>query len=152
MSAASEKPFELLSGRRFSFYPSIRNIEHNEWTLEKDTWSEILAKNVASGQLLWVPRNYLGEISNSDMPVLIVGLKLELAYKAGQLVPYRDPVVELPSSAPKVRRTTDGEAVPEPSEPSRESSTTETKTLALVGRAIGLSRSEERRVGKECAD
>jgi len=43
-----------------------------------------------------VPRRYLGEISASDRPVMIVGLNRNLEYKAGQLWPVQKRVLEMP--------------------------------------------------------
>jgi hypothetical protein len=134
MASPAESPHEALSGRRFAFYPAIRNIEHNEWTLEGETWSEIQAKNVETGQEIWIPRNHLGEVSSSDSPVLIVGLKRELIYKAGSIVPFRSPLVEMPGKAaprPPAAETPE----PEPPPPHRESST-EARTFSLIGKAL----------------
>ncbi|MEZ5392042.1 MAG: hypothetical protein R2724_04000 [Bryobacterales bacterium] len=121
-------------GRRFAFYPAIRNVEHNEWTLEGETWSEILAKNVETGQELWIPRNHLGEVSSSDSPVLIVGLKRELEQKAGTVFPFRNPVVQMPGK-PTPRPSADEGPEPEPPPPNRDSST-EAHTLSLIGKAL----------------
>ena len=131
MSTEPESAFEALQGRRFAFFPAIRNVEHNEWTLEQESWSEILAKNTLTGEEIWVPRNHLGELSSSDKPVMIVGLRRELQYRNGQVAPYRKAVVEIPS-APQPRPSS--EAEPEPP-PLRESSTDST-TFSLIGRAI----------------
>ena len=134
MSSPAESPHEALSGRRFAFYPAIRNIEHNEWTLEGETWSEIQAKNVETGQALWIPRNHLGEVSSSDAPVLIVGLKRELEYRAGSVVPFRKPLVEMPGK-PAPRAAQGAAAEPQPPPAIRESST-ETRTFSLIGKAL----------------
>ena len=45
---------------------------------------------------LWIPRNYVGSISSSDSPVLIVGLNRELEFKGGAVWPYRRTVIEMP--------------------------------------------------------
>ncbi len=74
---------EDIAGRRFSFYPAIVNVEHNEWELKRAAWSEILVANAASGEELWIPRRFVGEVSRVGDPVLIVGLRKELEYKAG---------------------------------------------------------------------
>ncbi len=65
-------PLEHLGARPFSFYPSILNIEHNEWLFRKATWSEILVYNVKSGQEIWIPRRFMGEVSRIEDPVVIV--------------------------------------------------------------------------------
>ena len=87
---------EHLGNRKFSFYPPILNIERNEWTYRQTTWSEILVTNVHSGQDVWVPRRFLGEVSRVHDPVLIVGLNKELEYSAGAVWPYRKHVIEMP--------------------------------------------------------
>jgi hypothetical protein len=89
-------PLEHLGTRKFSFYPPILNIERNEWTYHQATWSEILVTNVHSGQEVWVPRRFLGEVSRVDDPVLIVGLNKELEYSAGAVWPHRRRVIEMP--------------------------------------------------------
>ena len=136
MSSPAESPHEALSGRRFAFYPAIRNVEHNEWTLEGETWSEILARNVETGEELWIPRNHLGAVSSSDSPVLIVGLKRELEHKAGSVFPFRNAIVEMPGK-PTPRPALGGAPEPEPPPPNRDSST-ETHTFSLIGKALVL--------------
>jgi hypothetical protein len=89
-------PLEHLGNRKFSFYPPIVNIERNEWTYRQATWSEILVTNAHSGQEVWVPRRFLGEVSRIDDPVLIVGLNKELEYSAGAVWPHRRRVIEMP--------------------------------------------------------
>lgn len=89
-------PLDHLGSRKFSFYPPIVNIERNEWTYRQATWSEILVTNAHSGQEVWVPRRFLGEVSRVDDPVLIVGLNKELEYSAGAIWPHRRRVIEMP--------------------------------------------------------
>ena len=48
-SAPGQVSVEALKGRSFSFYPAIRNIEHNEWTLDEENWSELHVANRESG-------------------------------------------------------------------------------------------------------
>ncbi len=92
-------PLEHLAERPFSFFPPIVGIEHNEWRLGKATWSEVLIINDRSGQELWVPRRYFGEVSRIEDPVVIVGLALELEYKSGMLRPHHRRVFSIPSPA-----------------------------------------------------
>jgi hypothetical protein len=95
--------FDALGDRLFAFYPPIIGVDHNEWRFKKIEWSESLVENPASGVEIWVPRTWLGEISRVEEPLLIVGLKRELQYKAGSLVPYQRKVVGMPrvhSAAP----------------------------------------------------
>src|SRR5579864_3828993 len=85
-----------LATRPFSLYPPIINIERNEWLYRRATWSEILVVNCKSGEEIWIPRRFLGEVSRVDDPVLIVGLTKELEYKAGSVWPYQRRVIEMP--------------------------------------------------------
>jgi hypothetical protein len=87
MAESGALTLEELGERRFSFYPAILNIEHNEWTLKRLVWSEILVANAKSGEELWIPRRLVGEISSVEEPVVIIGLRKELEYKAGSVWP-----------------------------------------------------------------
>ncbi|PWT97166.1 MAG: hypothetical protein C5B51_31960 [Terriglobia bacterium] len=87
---------EHLGTRPFSFYPSILNVDHNEWLFRKATWSEVLVVNCKSSVEIWIPRRFLGEISRADDPVLIVGLNKELEYKGGSVWPVQRRVIEMP--------------------------------------------------------
>lgn len=106
MSAELPAPqLEDLGERAFSFYPPILNIEHNEWRFLRATWSEMLVHNTKSNAEIWVPRRFVGEISRIDEPVMIVGLKKELEYKAGQVVQHARRVLAMPSSPQKIPRS-----------------------------------------------
>ena len=97
MSAPPLPPsIELLGHRSFSFYPPILNVEHNEWRYLKATWSEILVANTKSGNEVWLSHRYLGELSRVDEPVMIMGLKKELEYTGGQVLPHVRRVIEMP--------------------------------------------------------
>ena len=89
-------PLHELGGRRFSFYPPILNLSHNEWIYRRATWSEVIVANTQSGEEVCIPRMFLGEVSIVDHPVVIVGLVRELEWKAGVITPHRRPVIELP--------------------------------------------------------
>ncbi len=89
-------PLDQLAGREFSFHPSIGNLETNLWKLLEANWSEFLVENQGDQTQVWVPRRYLGEVSASDRPVMIVGLNRALDYKAGQVWPVHKRVIEMP--------------------------------------------------------
>jgi len=89
-------PIPPLPGHPFSFYPAIRDIQHNEWLFRKATWSELVVVNVKSGLELSIPRRFVGEVSTSDHPVVIVGLVRELVFKDGAVWPYQRRVIEMP--------------------------------------------------------
>lgn len=108
-------PLDQLGPRPFSFYPPIRNVEHNEWLFRRATWSEILVLNTKSSEEIWVPRRFLGEVSSVDEPVMIVGLVKELEYKSGAVWPHERRVIEMPRMAGQALPPTDSE--PEPKQP-----------------------------------
>lgn len=91
-------PLESYGDRPFSFYPAILGIEHNEWRFKRATWSEMLVGNTKSGTDIWVPRQYVGEVSRIDAPVMIVGLLKELEFKAGQVWPAERRVIQMPGA------------------------------------------------------
>ena len=131
-----QSALDELAGRRFSLYPAIRGIEHNEWTLQRETWSEILIKNDTSGREIWIPRNHLGEISSSDSPVLILGLLRELEFKVGAVAPYRKVVLNMPET-PAGRQAPPDVQPPEP--PRNEFvKGSDAKTFKLLGIALSI--------------
>ena len=90
---------EQLGGRRFSFYPPILNVSHNEWIYRRASWAEFVVVNSRTGEEACIPRIFLGEVSLGDsvgVPAVIVGLKRELEWKAGLISPRLRPVIELP--------------------------------------------------------
>jgi hypothetical protein len=92
---------EYLSGRRFSFYPPIRNIAHNEWLYRRATWSECIVENLGTGAEFSVPRMFLGETSLAEdpapgAPAMVVELDRELEWRSGAILPCRRRVIELP--------------------------------------------------------
>ena len=101
-------PFDHIGRRRFSFYPAIVGIEHNEWSLRRMNSSEVQVANTKSAEEIWIPRRFLGEISASEDPFLIVGLVKELEYQAGMVLPHQRRVIQMPravnGSAPLAAR------------------------------------------------
>src|ERR1700682_2040379 len=95
MSLPQISPLEHLGNRAFSFYPPILNIEQNEWFFRRGTWSEILVLNSRTGAEIWIPRRFLGEVSQIEDPVVIVGLLKELEYKAGAVWPHERRVIQM---------------------------------------------------------
>ncbi len=89
-------PLDRLADRDFSFYPSIENVPENFWRLVEANWSEFLVENKADQSQVWVPRRYLGEVSSTDKPVMIVGLNRPLELKAGQVWPVQKRVISMP--------------------------------------------------------
>lgn len=91
--------FEQLLDRPFSFYPPVLNIEHNEWKLLEATWSEILVHNTKTDLEIWVPRRFVGQASQIEKPVMIVGLNKEIEYTAGIIRPHEKRVLNLPRAS-----------------------------------------------------
>jgi hypothetical protein len=96
-------PLQQLGGRRFSFYPPILNVRHNEWIYRRASWAEIVVVNTASGEEACIPRIFVGDVSlagSAGVPAVIVGLKRELEWKTGIVSPHRRMVIEFPVAAP----------------------------------------------------
>ena len=133
-------PLEALRNRPFSFYPAILNIEHNKWQYRKATWSEVQVVNARTGEEVWIPRRFLGEISSIEDPVVIVGLWKELEYKEGAVWPYQRRVIEMPiavgASAP--RPSPVARMGPAPVVGIRLESNTESHIFRIVGGALVL--------------
>jgi len=131
---------EHLGTRPFSFYPAILNVEHNEFLFRKATWSEILVVNCKSGEEVWIPRRFLGEISRVGDPVLIVGLNKELEYAAGAVWPYQRRVIEMPLAVGGGPVSPGAE--PPPAAPAPVPSTSpgaETRIFRLIGIALAVA-------------
>ncbi|MEJ5367231.1 MAG: hypothetical protein WHT08_02860 [Bryobacteraceae bacterium] len=96
MSTPPAPPQAELFDRPFSFYPPIHGVEHNEWRLKEATWSEMVVRNTASDIEVAIPRRFFGAVSETDKPVMIVGLKQELEYRMGAVWPVRKPVLAMP--------------------------------------------------------
>ena len=133
MNTHEDPRFAELAGRTFAFFPAIRNIEHNEWTLEKETWSEVLARNARTGEEIWVPRSHIGKISSADAPILIVGLLRELQFRGGGVSPFRQQVVSMPPPGGASRPTT---VIAEPPPPKRTNSAADRQTLSFIAKAL----------------
>ena len=115
-SELPQQQLAALEGRRFSFYPAIRGIKHNEWTVGEATWAEVQVCNCASDQELWIPKRHLGSVSSSDSPVLIQGLRRELEFKAGGVFPYHRVITEIPSTRAGRERRASASGAPPPRE------------------------------------
>lgn len=132
-------PLEHLTNRRFSFYPPIVNVEHNEWHYRKTTWSEILVENTKSSAEIWIPRRFVGEISRIEDPVVIVGLLKELEYKGGAVWPYQRRVLQMPvavNEGPRGSGAPDNS--PAPVIGIRVESSTDSRMLRMVGGTLAL--------------
>ncbi len=106
---------DQMGERPFSFYPPIVNIDHNEWVYRQGSWSEVLVVNTKTNMELWIPRRFIGEVSQVDEPVMLVGLRKELEYKGGAVWPHERRLLRMPAVRPSSAvRPREGEAVPPP--------------------------------------
>ena len=126
--------------RPFSFYPPIVGIEHNEWLYKKASWSEILVVNCKNAEEIWISRRYIGEVSRTDDPVRIVGLKYELEYKGGMVVPFQRRVIEMPVAVGGKPLSNEGERpVPAPVVGIRMASAQDKRMFRLIGAAVTVA-------------
>lgn len=102
-------PLDYVGRRRFAFYPPIKNAQPNEWMVGKGSWAEVQVLNPNSGRELWVPRRYIGAVSEHG-EVLVVGLTTELEMRGGSIEPRRRRVIEMPRAAAKVDTTDESTA------------------------------------------
>jgi len=95
---------ELRHGR-FSFYPAIVGVKHNEWILRRANWTDVVVANAKTSEELCIPRRFVGEISSIEAPFRIVGLVKELEYREGVVLPHRRVVLEMPRAVNEFSRT-----------------------------------------------
>src|SRR5579871_5091039 len=131
-------PLQHLSGRRFSFSPPIRNLQPNEWLYRRATWSEFAVMNARSGEEIWIPRMFLGEVSGIDDPVMMVGLNRELEWTAGAIAPRERRVIELPVAVNDNRTAVAGAQRLAPVVNIRLEPASETRTWKWIGAAFVL--------------
>jgi hypothetical protein len=89
-------PLDYVGRRKFSFYPPIRNAEPNDWLLGTRSWTEVQVINAHSGLELWVPRQYVGGVSDGTGLRLVVELTKELDYGREGVSPRVKRVIEMP--------------------------------------------------------
>jgi hypothetical protein len=91
-------PLDYVGRRPFAFYPPIKNAQPNEWMLGTPSWTEVQVVNPATGRELWVPRQYIGAVSDRG-EILVVGLTTELEMRGRSIEPRRRRVIEMPRAA-----------------------------------------------------
>jgi hypothetical protein len=91
-------PLDYVGRRRFAFYPAIKNAEPNDWRLGSGSWSEVQVFNAQNGREIWIPRQYIGAVSDGSGSLLIVGLRKALDFRSGALQPRIKRVIEMPPS------------------------------------------------------
>lgn len=138
MSTPPAPPQSELAGRPFSFFPAIAGVPDNEWVLVEATWSDMLVRNVAGGFEVSIPRGFVGQVSETDKPVRIVGLTQELEYKTGAVWPVRRKIVEMKPS-PLMRPAAVTTPEPEHSGMSAITGISSDATESKVGKLIGVT-------------
>jgi hypothetical protein len=92
-------PLDYVGHRRFALYPAVGDLEPNEWVLGAASWSEVQVVNSRTGGEMWIPRQYIGGVSDRYDSVLVVELTKELEYRSGALEPRVKRVIEMPQGA-----------------------------------------------------
>src|ERR1700734_699342 len=89
-------PLDYIGRKRFAFYPAIRHADPNSWILGASSWSEVQVINAQTGRELWIPRRYVGAVSDNH-DALIVGLTQHVDLRDGEVVPCGDRrVIQMP--------------------------------------------------------
>lgn len=99
-------PLDYIGRRPFALYPPIGDDGPNEWLLGSGSWAEVQFVNAVTGMELWVPRTYIGGVSDRPGLPLVVELTKELDRTANGIAPKVKEVIELPlpSKAKRKRR------------------------------------------------
>jgi hypothetical protein len=88
-------PLDYVGRREFSFYPPIGNAASNAWLLGTGSWSEVQVINVETGLELWIPRQYIGGVSDGSEMRLVVELTKELEHTGAVVIPRVKRVIEI---------------------------------------------------------
>ncbi len=91
-------PLDFVGRRRFSFYPPIRNADPNEWLLGTGSWAEVQVVNAFTGLEVWIPRQYVGGVSDGTGLPLVVELTKELDYARQGVSPHVKRVIQMPET------------------------------------------------------
>lgn len=121
-------PLDCVGRRKFAFYPPIAHPDPNEWMLGTGSRSEVQVVNACTGREIWISRQYIGAVSETSSPLLIVGLTKSLAFREGTVEPRVKGVIEMPS----VSRS---QTEPRPGEPLRHSAPASVTAIRLEPRA-----------------
>ncbi len=89
-------PLDYVGYRRFAFYPPIVHPDPNDWRIGSSSRSAVQVVNAQTGSALWISRQYIGAVSETDSS-LIVGLTKALDARAGTIEPRVKQVIEMPS-------------------------------------------------------
>jgi hypothetical protein len=89
-------PLDYVGRRKFAFYPPIAHPDPNEWMLGTGSRSEVQVVNARTGREIWISRQYIGAVSETSSPLLIVGLTKALKFREGTVEPRVKRVIEMP--------------------------------------------------------
>ena len=92
-------PLDYVGRRRFAFYPPIGHADPNEWLLGVGARSEVQVVNAHTGREIWVSRQYIGAVSETSTPLLIVGLTKALDFREGTVEPRVKQIIEMPPAS-----------------------------------------------------
>ncbi len=92
-------PLDYVGRRRFAFYPPIAHPDPNEWLVGGGSHAEIQVVNARTGHEIWISRQYIGAVSETSSPLLVVGLTKALTFREGAVEPKVKRVIEMPVSA-----------------------------------------------------
>ena len=89
-------PLDCIGRKRFAFYPHIQDADPNSWLLGASSWGEVQVINAQTGRDFWIPRQYVGAVSDSH-DSLVVGLTQQLDFRNGEVFRHSHPkVIEMP--------------------------------------------------------
>jgi hypothetical protein len=90
-------PLDYIGRKKFAFYPPVRHAGPNTWILGASSWSEVQTINAQTGRELWVPRQFIGAVSDNGECV-VVGLTQQVDLRNGEVVPrVQRRVIEMPA-------------------------------------------------------
>jgi hypothetical protein len=84
-----------LERRPFAFQPPIGGIEHNEWLLQRSTWTELEVLNTHTWEAVLVPARYVSGIRRGGDGSQTVVLIEALECRHGRVLPVRRGVLEM---------------------------------------------------------
>lgn len=84
-----------LARRPFAFHPPIGGIEHNEWVLQRSTWTELEVVNTRNWEAVWVPVRFLSEVRRGEDESQTLVLREPLEWRQGRILPVRRGVLEM---------------------------------------------------------
>jgi len=89
-------PLDYIGRKSFAFYPPVRQAGPNSWILGASSWSEVQVINAQTGGELWIPRPFIGAVSD-NYDSLVVGLTQQVELRKGKIVPHTSRrVIQMP--------------------------------------------------------